>query len=257
MKISFILLLGVVIASFAFLAEQSRAQSAPGSVAFRSTDPAGPPVEPKFTFILFSKEDDANTQRVAADLASSLGRWSQRAEWTAISITDPANREIVDRYQVGRAPMPLVLCVAPNGAVTGAMAGRVSDKQIDSALVTPTMTRCMKSLQAGKIVVVHVKSDDMVSLPAGAEDFLADPAFQNRATTESFVINDPAEGRFLRDMELDPAAFSGSTVVVLAPPGVRVGKFPATVTAAEMAAQLHAAGKCCDDPNCKHNQKGQ
>ena len=58
-------------------------------------------------------------------------------------------------------------------------------------------------------------------------------------------------------MEIDPAAFSGSTVVVLAPPGVLVGKFPATATAAEIAAKLHAAGKCCDDPNCKHNQKGQ
>jgi hypothetical protein len=254
MKVSFMLLLGVAICSVACLAEQGRAQSAPGSVAFRSTDPAGAPVEPKFTFILFSKENNANTQRVAADLASSLGRWPQRAEWTAISITDPANREIVERYQVGRAPMPLVLCVAPNGAVTGAMAGRVSDKQVDAAFVTPTMTRCMKSLQAGKIVAVHVKSDDAVPLPAGTEMFLADPAFQNRATTESYVINDPAEARFLRDMDIDPATFDGSTVVVLAPPGVLVGKFPATATAAEIAAKLHSAGKCCDDPNCKHNQ---
>jgi hypothetical protein len=99
-----------------------------------------------------------------------------------------------------------------------------------------------------------VKSDGAVPLPAGAEMFLADPAFQSRATTESYVINDPAEARFVRDMEIDAATFDGSTVVVLAPPGVLVGKFPATVTAAQIAAKLHAAGKCCDDPNCKHNQ---
>ena len=257
MKVSFILLLGVAICSIAFLAEQCRAQSAPGSLAYRPTDPADAQAEPKFRFILFSKENNANTQRVATELASSLGRWPQRAEWTTMNITDPANRAIVDRYQVGRAPMPLVLCVAPNGAVTGAMTGHVTDKQVDSALVTPTMTRCMKALQAGKTVVVHVKSDDAIPLPTGAEMFLADPAFQDRATTESYVINDPAEARFVSDMEIDPATFSGSKVVVLAPPGVLVGNFPATVTAAEIAAKLHAAGKCCDDPNCKHNQKGQ
>jgi len=257
MKVSFILFLGVAILSIACLAGQSHAQSAPGSLAYRPSTPGDAQAETKFRFILFSKENNANTQRVATELASSLGRWPQRAEWTAISITDPAHREIVERYQVGRAPMPLVLCVAPNGAVTGAMTGQVTDKQVDSALVTPTMTRCMKSLQAGKTVVVHVKSDDAIPLPAGAEMFLADPAFKERATTESYVINDPAEARFLKDMQIDPATFDGSTVVVLAPPGVLVGKFAASATAADIAAKLHAAGKCCDDPNCKHNHKGQ
>jgi hypothetical protein len=257
MKVSFILLLGAAVCGLACLAEPCHAQSGPNSLALRPTAPADTEAEPKFTFILFSKENNANTQRVTAELTSALAPRSARAEWTAVNITDPANRAMVDRYQVGRAPMPLVLCVAPNGAVTGAMAGRVTEKQVDSALVTPTMTRCMKSLQAGKIVVVHVKSDDAVPLPAGAEEFLSDPAFQNRATTESYVISDPAEARFVRDMEIDPATFRGSTVVVLAPPGVLVGKFPVTATAAEIAAKLHAAGKCCDDPNCKHNQKGQ
>ena len=108
---------------------------------------------------------------------------SDRAEWTSVNVTDPANRELVDRYQVGRAPMPLVLCVAPNGAVTGAMAGRVTDKQVDTALVTPTMTRCMKSLQAGKIVVVHVQSD---AIGAAAR-----PARQRSSPTRRFRIARP------------------------------------------------------------------
>jgi hypothetical protein len=99
--------------------------------------------------------------------------------------------------------------------------------------------------------------EDKAPLPMGAAEFLADPSFHARAATESFVVSDPAEGRFLRDLELDPTTLSGSTVVVLAPPGALVGKFSSTATAAEIAAKLHAAGKCCNDPNCKHNQKGQ
>jgi hypothetical protein len=38
---------------------------------------------------------------------------------------------------------------------------------------------------------------------------------------------------------------------------VLVGKFGPAVTKDEIAAALHAAGKCCNDPNCKHNKKGQ
>ena len=46
-------------------------------------------------------------------------------------------------------------------------------------------------------------------------------------------------------------------IVVLAPPGVLVGKYQGTVSTEQIATDLHAAGKCCNDPNCKHNKKGQ
>lgn len=83
---------------------------------------------------------------------------------------------------------------------------------------------------------------------------MADPAFQDRTATESLVVNDPAESRFLKDMEIDSAQVSGTNFIVIAPPGALVGKFAVTATAADVAAKLHAAGKCCNDPNCKHNR---
>lgn len=233
------------------------AQSQPNSVALRPATPAETQQNAKFTFLLFSRGNDANTQRVTNELSTALSTRADRAEWQAIDITDPASQHLVKQYQLSRAPMPLVLCVAPNGTITGVMPGRVTEKAVEASLVTPTMTRCMKSLQAGKIVVVHVKTDANEELPACAIEFMADPSFEKRTATESFLLADPAEGRFLRDMKLDPATASGSTVVVLAPPGMLVGKFAATATASEIASALHEAGKCCNDPNCKHNKKGQ
>ena len=58
-------------------------------------------------------------------------------------------------------------------------------------------------------------------------------------------------------MEIEPGSLKGSTLVFLAPPAVLVGKFASTATKAEMTAALHAAGKCCDDPNCKHGHGPQ
>lgn len=245
--------LGVVASLF----QPCHAQSQPGSVALRPATPAATQQAAKFTFLLFSRGNDANTQRVTQELSTALATRADRTQWQAINITDPANQHLVKQYQLGRAPMPLVLCVAPNGTVTGAMPGRVTEKQVEASLVTPTMTRCMKSLQAGKIVVVHVKVDPSDELPAGAVEFMSDPSFANRTVTESFLMVDPAEGRFLRDMKFDPASASGSTVAVLAPPGMLVGKFAVNATASDIASALHEAGKCCNDPNCKHNKKGQ
>jgi hypothetical protein len=221
------------------------------------TVPAEAPVAQKFTFILFWKEDNAATQTMAAALKSALATRADRATWAGVNVADPANQALVERYKVSRAPMPMVLCVAPNGAITGGFPKGLTDDAIEGALVTPSMTQCMKALQEGKIVVVHVKTMPNAALPSGANDFAADPAYQARTSLVSFTLNDPAEGRFLKDMEINPAAVKGSIVSVLAPPGVLVGKFAANVTKDQIAAELHAAGKCCDDPNCVHNQKAK
>src|SRR4051812_33384720 len=73
--------------------------------------------KPKFTFILFYKENDPATQSMAEGLKSALSTRAERAEWKSINVTDATQRVIVDRYHVDRAPMPMTLCIAPNGAI--------------------------------------------------------------------------------------------------------------------------------------------
>jgi hypothetical protein len=91
-------------------------------------------------------------------------------------------------------------------------------------------------------------------LPAGAGVFAAHPDFQARTTTVNVELNDPAEGRFLADMQINQQNASDAALVIMAPPGVLVGKFASATTKDQIVAKLHAAGKCCDDPNCKHNK---
>src|SRR3712207_6359469 len=100
-----------------------------------ATPAAGQPA--KFRFILFWKEDDQATRAMAEALKNGLAQRAERAEWTAINVKDPAQRPVVDRYRVERAPMPMVLCVAPNGAITGGIRGQVIEAAAEGALVTP------------------------------------------------------------------------------------------------------------------------
>jgi hypothetical protein len=210
---------------------------------------------PPFTYILFHKQGDPNTQPFAETIRKGVARRPEQVNSSFVDVNDPANAAVVAKYGVSRAPMPLALCVANNGAITSVFTRRPSDEALDRALVTPAMVSVTKALQDKKIVVVHVKATKDAPLPYGAFEFTADAAFKARATVIDIVANDPAEQRFLKDMEYTAASVRESSVVVMAPPGVLVGKFPASATMSEIATKLHAAGKCCNDPNCKHNKK--
>ncbi len=211
--------------------------------------------EHKFTFVMFWRENNAGTKEFAGKVRSAIEARAEKATWTTVNIADPSERAIVQRFNVSRAPMPMALVVAPNGAITGVFSQKFDEKKVEAAFVTPCMMQCMKSLQEGKLVLVSLQSGQPRALPGGAQQFQADEMFRKRTVAVALNVEDPAEERFLRDMQLDAAGLKTTSVALLAPPGVLVGRFPSNVTKEELAAKLHAAGKCCDDPNCKHDQQ--
>jgi hypothetical protein len=208
----------------------------------------------KFTFFLFWKDNNTKVAQISETLKTAAAKRPGRMEWSSVNARDPANQALVERYQVSRAPMPLVLCLASNGAITGAYTGQFNEAAVERAIVTPAMAEATKALQDKKIVLLHIKPSSESPLPFGASEFAADPEFQARTTILNLVATDPVEARFLTDMKLSASDVRNPLLVVMAPPAVLVGKFSANTTKEQIAAQLHAAGKCCDDPNCKHNQ---
>src|SRR5688572_9727350 len=79
----------------------------------------------KFAFVVFYREDDAATRAMTQVVSDELAKRPDAAITTFVQITNPAERTVVERFSVGRAPMPLMLAVAPNGAVTGVSPQRV------------------------------------------------------------------------------------------------------------------------------------
>lgn len=236
-------------------ASRCAAQIVP-DVRVATAAPAAAPA-PKFKFILFWKENNPATQGMADALKRGVEQRAQRAEWVAVNVTDPTEQAIVARYHVARAPMPMVLCLAPNGAITGGITKQLNDQAIEEALVTPGMAEAAKVLQDKKILIVHVKRDAQLPIPAGVAQFMAHPDFSARVGIVKVLLDDPAEARFVKEMEIKSGDVTDSLAVVLAPPGVFVGKFPSNASANQVATALHASGKCCNDPNCKHNHVGK
>ncbi len=208
--------------------------------------------EGRFTFVVFFKEDSvASREMLKAAKAGTASREKQTVVTTA-RVNDPSERELVERFGIGRAPMPVTVAVAPNGAITGVFAKTLTEEHIDAAIVTPTMMKCMKSLQNNKLVFVLVSASDKAQIPAGVKALQSDPLFRDRMTFASMRVDDPAETRFISQMKIDPRRVVGPYAVLIAPPGVLVGHFDSAASGAQIAAAIHKSGQCCDDPNCKH-----
>lgn len=201
----------------------------------------------KFTFIVFYRADDDATRAMAQVVTETVTKHAGQAVQLFVQITNPAEQAIVKQFDVARAPMPMTLVTAPNGAITGVFPQQAAEAQLATAFVTPAMSHCMKAMQAGKLVFLCVQTTPQPTVPQAVNEFLADPQFKDRGNIVLVNAADPAEAQLLAELEL-----GGANTVFFAPPGVLVGKFGFASTKTEIAGALHKAGKCCEDPNCKH-----
>ena len=224
-------------------------QTSPGQAAIDRTMAAH-----KYVFIFFWKEKNPQTDKAWGILQPAMAKLADSAEVVSIQSTDPAEKRIVDKYGVSRAPMPLVLAVAPCGAITKAFTGAFDENKLRTAFVSSCTQLCLKALQDRKLVLACVvdqaNPQDPVTIPKGVEDFRADAKFG--PATEIILVNarDQGEAAFLKDFQVDPQARK-PVVVFLAPPGSMIGKFDGTATKQQLLAKLAAAqsnpcagGKC-------------
>lgn len=207
----------------------------------------------KFTFVVFYRTDTPAVREMVKIAREGVARRSEKAAVAVVQITDPAEKALVDRFDVARSPMPLTVSVAPNMAITGLFPKDLKEEHFDAAIVTPTMVPVMKSLQEGKLVFVCLQSTDRPVAPPVVKAMQLDPEFSARVAVYSMQVRDPNETRFLQQMQVDPRQVRAPLAALLAPPGLLIGKYDASATKDQVAAALHHAGKCCDDPNCKHN----
>lgn len=237
-------LAGTVAALILSVAAQA-ANLSPGEQALSTSARKG-----QYVFILFSKDDDAATQAMQQTVVNTLEKQTQVATWIKIRVNDPAEKELIRRFDAGRSPMPTVMALAPNGAITGVYPLQVEPQAIENSILTPQYAEMVKGLQNQKIALVCLMPSAGGSVPKGVIDFENDPHFKGRTQRVMARADDPAEARFFERMKVS-RELSQPAVIFFAPPGAYLGTFDATVTAERLSKVLHDAGRC--GPNCKHH----
>lgn len=211
----------------------------------------------KFTFVVFHRDSSPQTQQMLAVAQQSAAARADQAILATANVANPDEQAMVQRFGVGRAPMPMTVVVAPNGAVTGLFPRKVADANLAAAIVPPVMMQCMKGLQDQKLVFVCLTRDEQAAVPAGVRALQLDPQFKDRMTLIGLNVENTAEAKLMQQLKVDASQVHGPYAALIAPPGVLVGHFTGTSTAEQVAAAIHKAGKCCEDPNCKHAGSAQ
>ncbi|MCE5268356.1 MAG: hypothetical protein LLG00_10770 [Planctomycetaceae bacterium] len=206
----------------------------------------------KYLFMFFSKTDDEQSLAMRKVFDKAMVRVANRAQSIAVNISDSSEKAIVAKFQLDRAPMPLVLAMAPNGAITGGFPRKCEEQQLVNAFATPVTEKVMKNLQDGKLVFICVQNGKTKSNDAamqGVRDFRADSRF---ASATEIVMLDPAdsaEASFLADLKIDSKTEEAVTIF-MAPPGSAIAEYKGATDKAGLMATLQKASSGCAGGSC-------
>lgn len=222
-------------------------ESGKGMAAIRHAADAG-----KYLFMFFSKTDDDQTLAMRKVFDGAMEKVADRAQWIVVNTKDSSEKAIVAKFDLARAPMPLVLAMAPNGAITGGFPTKCEEQQLLDAFATPVTEKVMKQLQENGLVFVCVQNDKTKSNDAamqGVRDFKADARFASATEIVMLDPTDSAEASFLADLKIDPKTEEAMTVF-LAPPGSAIAEYKGATDKAELVTTLQKASSGCSGGSC-------
>ena len=206
----------------------------------------------KYLFAFFRKEENDQTAAMRSVLQEAIKEVTDRADSVEVDVTAPSEEGIVKKYDLDRAPMPLILALAPNGAVTGGFPTKVEKEQLLASFASPCTEKCMKQLQENRLVFLCVQNATTESNDAameGVRQFKADDRFAQATKIVMLDPADTAEAGFLKDLQIDPKAKAAVTVF-LAPPGVPIAMYEGATNKDEIVSTLVNASSACGPGGC-------
>ena len=227
-----------------------------GAMAQTNQAPAGPGVKAmqqaaearQYLFAFVYEKDDEGTRSARKAFEAAVGKAVPTARSVAVDRSAPAEKEMVEKLGLQDAPMPMVLAIAPNGAVTGGIkAAEVSEARLQDAVASPCSQRCFKALQDGELVVLCVqnaKTRGNEAAMKGVKEIKADGWYSE--TTEVIQVDptDPKEAKLMAQLKVEPKTKKAITAV-LAPPGMLVAKIEGATTKDSLKAAFKKAAEGC------------
>lgn len=200
----------------------------------------------KYALVIFHRDNEGLAEaRKNMEGVADEGR----AEIIDVNVSDAAVAPTVQAYGIGRATLPMILVIAPNGAVTGGFSGSGDPKLVAGAVVGKSFASCLKALQDGKLVFVAVPGTNAVLNEEAMKSIVAmttDDRFNGYTETLTLSPTDPAGSELLAKLNVQ-ASDSDPLTVMLVPPGRVVGTYTGVITKEQMVSDLMRAmaGSTC------------
>jgi len=130
--------------------------------------------------------------------------------------SDAANKDLVAKYGVSNAPLPLILVIASNGVVTGGYPSyQATADLLVKVIPSPVKADVMKAMSNGKSVFLVVSRKDMTEKNEVMNTCQqACVEMQNNTKLIALDLDDQKEKVFIAEMKIDPAITSPQTFVI-------------------------------------------
>lgn len=201
-----------------------------------------------FAYVIINNTKDKTTLSDSKKMLQTTERFvsdNPKAELLQYELESKAAAGIVKKYRLSRAPMPLLLVFAPNGAVTGGYAKQVSSIKLAESIKSPIEQVIVKASQERRPVIIKIPSkskDENSAVTKAINEFSKTKKIDPEVVVLSSASNE--EANLQERLNLDFSSTQAQTIVLTAA-GTEAGRFVGKVTAEEIAKALESSGSSC------------
>ena len=198
----------------------------------------------QYLFLLFYDQKDSLYDQMKASIVGVMAQSNERILIYEAAKSSGVDVALIAQYKIGRAPMPLLMVVGPNGAVLGGFPKSVTADKLAKSLVPPLTMDVLKSIQAQKMAVVLLQNNKTkfnTESSRTANDLEYDKRLLGSVEVIKADPSDPKNGDFLANAKI-ASAVATATIVLIAPPGIVAGVFPGNTTKDSIISSLSSSG---------------
>jgi hypothetical protein len=198
-------------------------------------------------FLVVSDPNVTGTDK-ALEIANSAKASVNKSVVLQMNRSDAANAELVTKYRLSGAPLPLILVIASNGIVIiGYTLEQATPELLVKAVPSPKKSEVLKTLSDGKSVFIVVTGKSMAEKNTIMNTCQqACIEMENNAKMIEISLDDPKENQFLTELKVNMTATEPTTYVIN-PKGQITGTYTDDVNTNTLVASAKkvAASGCC------------
>ena len=203
-------------------------------------------------FLVVSDPGVSETNK-ALDIANQAKSRMTKTVVIQMNRSDQANAELVTKFGLAGAPLPVILVIASNGIITaGYTLSQLTPELLVKAIPSPKKAEVLKTLSEGKSVFIVLTGRSMTEKNTIMNTCRqACTEMENNAKMIEIGLDDPKENQFLTELRVDKAATEPMTYVIN-PKGQITGTFSDDVNATTLVASARKVSSGC----CPGSSKG-
>lgn len=169
----------------------------------------------KVAFILVTDQGTTGVDQ-ARGLIQQAMQQVNKSTLVELDRSSPGNADLVTKFRLAGAPVPLILVAARTGILAGGVvAAQATAEQLVGMVPSPKKTEALQAIQSGKAVLISASRKGMAT-QSGAKAACAAACGQlaDKCVTVQIDMDDPQEAGFLTSMKVNLASTEPVTLVI-------------------------------------------